>query len=146
MVAKEKLDVFHSHAKQIFSEALEYQSENEEVVSEMASVNTGELNNRIQLLQENTTLVTSLLGQSYISEHDFEERRVEVQKVIQSNTSLLEDPSENLWSIYRTLLLVHVLKFLSLHPLLTTKKPLGTCISPRIKEKTNQAKNVYLYT
>ncbi len=141
VVAKEKLDVFHTHAKQIFSEALVYQSDNEEVVSKMASMNTGELNDKIQLLQEHTTLVTSLLEQSYINEHDFEERRGEIQKLIQPNTSPLEDAGENLWNIYREFLLDQFRKASKDGPSTDHKDPLGTACG--IMAKIRQSLFVY---
>ncbi len=125
-LAKEKLDVFASHAKCVLKETLIHQSENEEVVSKMASINIGELNDKIQLLREHRALVTSLLEQPYINQDDFEERESEIQRIIQSDTSPLEDDRENLWSIYRGFLLDQFVKASKRGPSTDTKYQLGS--------------------
>ncbi len=103
-LAKEKLDIFAAHAKYVFSEALVQQSENEEVVSKMASANTRELNDRNQRLQEYMALVTSLLEQSYINQEAFDGCG-KVLKAMQYKTLPFKDPSVRLWDIYRKCLL-----------------------------------------
>ncbi len=133
-LAKEKLDVFASHAKRVFNETLIHQRENEEIAYKMASRNFGVLNDKIQLLQEHTALVMSLLEQSYINQDDLEERENEIQRAIQSNTSPLEDPSKNLWNTYIEFLLDQFVKASKLGPSADHKDSLG--IAP-----TNKAKN-----
>ncbi len=116
-LAEENMGVFAVHAKDAFRKALLQLTENEEVVCKMASKNNQELNDRMQLLQTLTALVTSLLEQPYVNDDDFDACGREIQMGMQQETSLLQDQSESLWNIYREFLLDQFLRASSVMPI-----------------------------
>ncbi len=71
----------------------------------MNSIITEPLDGRIKYLEEQTTLVTALLDQSYINQDVFNRCLSETQSIIQSKPTLRDDPTEDMWNVYREFLL-----------------------------------------
>ena len=106
-LTRKKINAFSDYAKCVFKETLAHQNKNKQVMSKMASVNSAQLDARIQFLHENTAVVTSLLEQSFINQDDFDKCTSETQSIIQSKLTNSGESVENMWSVYREFLLDH---------------------------------------